>query len=47
MSWELDSQLTSGSEYNHTYVRRPVDAHEEGRWERSIKTWIAEGAQNN
>ncbi len=26
-SWQKLKQLTRGSEYNHTYVRRPVDAH--------------------
>ena len=26
-SWRVVSQLTRGSEFNHTYVRRPVDAH--------------------
>ncbi len=26
-SWEMVRQLTEGSEYNHTYVRRPVNAH--------------------
>ncbi len=26
-SWEMLRQLTEGSEYNHTYVRRPVNAH--------------------
>jgi hypothetical protein len=25
--WEKVRQMTRGSEYNHTYVRRPVDAH--------------------
>ena len=27
MTWNRTMQLTSGSEYNHTYVRRPVNAH--------------------
>lgn len=26
-SWRRTGQLTSGSEYNHTFVRRPVNAH--------------------
>ncbi len=26
-SWKLARQMTSASEYNHTYVRRPVNAH--------------------
>ena len=26
-SWTMVRQLTEGSEYNHTYVRRPVNAH--------------------
>jgi hypothetical protein len=26
-SWVRVRQITSGSDYNHTYVRRPVDAH--------------------
>ncbi len=28
-SWQLVDQLTAGSPFNHTYVRRPVDAHED------------------
>lgn len=28
-SWKMVRQLTSGSEYNHTYVRRPVNAQPE------------------
>lgn len=33
-SWEMARQLTEDSEYNHTYVRRPVNAHPEfaGFW---------------
>lgn len=32
--WNLDKQLTEGSFYNHTYVRRPLNANEEfyGFW---------------
>jgi hypothetical protein len=26
-TWTKEKQLTQGSEYNHTYVRRPVNAH--------------------
>ena len=26
-TWKKVKQLTSGSKHNHTYVRRPVDAH--------------------
>ncbi len=26
-TWSRIMNLTSGSEYNHTYVRRPVNAH--------------------
>lgn len=26
-SWDMLRQVTSGSEYNHTYARRPVNAH--------------------
>jgi hypothetical protein len=26
-TWTMQRQLTEGSEYNHTYVRRPVNAH--------------------
>lgn len=26
-NWKLVRQMTSGSDYNHTYVRRPVNAH--------------------
>lgn len=26
-TWEKVKQMTSGSDYNHTYVRRPVNAH--------------------
>ncbi|MFW6155853.1 MAG: hypothetical protein ACOC7J_00925, partial [Armatimonadota bacterium] len=26
-SWEMLGQITKGSDYNHTYVRRPVNAH--------------------
>lgn len=28
-SWKKDRQLTSSSERNHTYVRRPLSAHQE------------------
>ena len=28
-SWSLDSQLTSGSYHNHTYARRPLNAHDD------------------
>ncbi len=28
-SWELNEQLTSGSDYNHTYVRRPLHSRPE------------------
>lgn len=33
-SWVLEKQLTSGSYYNHTYVQRPLHAHEDfyGFW---------------
>lgn len=33
-SWEMLRQLTEGSDYNHTYVRRPVNAHPDfaGLW---------------
>ena len=27
VTWEMQTPLTDASEYNHTYVRRPVDAH--------------------
>jgi len=26
-TWRREKQLTCGSQYNHTYVRRPIDAH--------------------
>ena len=26
-TWKMAKQLTAGSPYNHSYVRRPVDAH--------------------
>ena len=26
-TWKMVRQLTRNSEYNHTYVRRPVNAH--------------------
>jgi len=29
VSWELTKQLTENSLYNHTYVRQPVNAHED------------------
>jgi hypothetical protein len=28
-SWRLEQQLTRDSEYNHSFARRPVDAHPE------------------
>ncbi|MEQ8848985.1 BNR-4 repeat-containing protein [Botrimarina sp.] len=28
-TWRRDTALTSGSEFNHTYVRRPVHAHDD------------------
>lgn len=33
-TWTMKRQLTEGSEFNHTYVRRPVNAHSEfyGIW---------------
>ena len=27
-SWKLARQMTTGSSYNHTYVRRPINAHD-------------------
>ena len=27
-TWNREKQLTSGSQFNHTYARRPVDAHQ-------------------
>ncbi len=33
-TWVLEKELTSGSHYNHTYVQRPLNAHEDfyGFW---------------
>ena len=55
-SWTKRKQLTAGSEFNHTYARRPVDAHPDfyalwadghGRQESDSRLYICDRAGEN